>query len=534
MTRFTNRATAAVLQAPAIASALRAAAIESPAMAAVAAPRRRVATAARWRVALRQATAAGRRAAPVLALLATALLPVSTASAQATREPFPAPIDREAGVIVVDVVEFASIPDVGGEAARMMRLVDEPVTRRLFVNDMRGPIYSVSYDGNEVTLYVDVDDSRWGVAVQSRGRERGVQNFAFHPDFARPGAPGYGKFYTWTDTRNTDPAADFTPGGGRESHHTVLLEWTARDATAATYDGGPPRELMRFEQPFPNHNGGHLAFNPLAEPGDPDYGMLYIGVGDGGSGGDPLKNAQNLGSGFGKILRIDPLGSNSANGKYGIPADNPFAGDGDDGTLGEIFAYGVRNPQRFGWDPATGHMFLADIGQNTVEEVSLVTPGANLGWNVWEGSFQYAGRDGVIASNVRGSSEVTYPVVEYAHGDPLLGRRAAVTGIVVYRAAEIPQLTGHVLFGDFPSGEIFYFDADDPPEGGNLGFHRVLLRPAGGEPTTLLELIRAKNAAQGRQPAQRADLRFGEARDGRVFLMNKHDGTIRLLVPAGG
>ncbi|HEX6941268.1 MAG TPA: PQQ-dependent sugar dehydrogenase [Longimicrobiales bacterium] len=464
-------------------------------------------------------------------LSAAVVLLAAPAAAQTTRDPFPAPIQSDDGVIVVDVAEFASIPDADGQPARMMRLVDEPATRRLFVNDMRGQLYSVSYDGSDVRLYLDIDDPRWGVGVQSQGRERGFQSFAFHPDFAREGMPGYGKFYTWTDVVDTVPPADFTPGGGRNTHDTVLLEWTARDAAAATYDGGPPRELMRFEQPFPNHNGGHLAFNPTAEPGDADYGLLYIGSADGGSGGDPLDLAQNLGSAFGKILRIDPLGSNSENGAYGIPADNPFANDGDDTTLGEIYAYGVRNPQRFGWDPATGNMFLADIGQNTVEEVSLVTPGANLGWNTWEGSFRYAGRQGVEVANVRGHAAVTYPVVEYAHGDPLLQRRAAVTGIVVYRGDEIPQLRDRVLFGDFPSGEIFYFDADEFPDGGNQGFRRVLLRHDSGEPTTLLELIRAKNVAQGREPATRADLRFGEAADGRVFLLNKHDGTIRVLRP---
>ncbi|MFW6202626.1 MAG: PQQ-dependent sugar dehydrogenase, partial [Gemmatimonadota bacterium] len=465
------------------------------------------------------------------ALAVPAAAAAAAVGQQVTGEPLPRPIEAEEGAIVVDVVDFASLPDVDGAAARMMRLVDEPATERLFVNGMRGPIHSVSYDGADVTLYVDIDDPRWGVDVESSGRERGFQSFAFHPDFGREGAPGHGKFYTWTDTRNTDPAADFTPGGGGESHHTVLLEWTARDPAAATYDGEAPRELMRFEQPFGNHNAGHLAFNPTAEPGDPDYGMLYIGVADGGSGGDPLDLAQDLRSAFGKVLRIDPLGSDGGAGDYGIPADNPFVADA--GALSEIWASGVRNPQRFGWDPVTGAMYLADIGQNTVEEVSPVTPGANLGWNVWEGSFRYVGREGVDVSDPRSDPAMTYPVVEYAHGDPLVQRRSAVTGVVVYRGDEIPQLRDRVLFGDFPSGEIFHFDADDPPDGGNEGFHRVLLAYDGGEPTTLLELIRARNAEQGRQPAGRADLRFGVGADGRVFLLDKHDGTIRMLVPSG-
>lgn len=454
-----------------------------------------------------------------------------------TTNPFPASIEDTEGIAVVDVVEFATLPETGGEAPRMMLLVDEPGTQRLFVSDMTGPLYSVSYDGGSVTEYVNIDDAQWGVAVQSEGRERGFQSFAFHPQFAQEGAPGYGKFYTWTDTENMSAAADFVPGGGNTTHHTVLLEWTASDASAATYDGAAPRELMRFEQPFANHNAGHLAFHQVA-PDDPDFGMLYIGVADGGSGGDPLDLAQNPRSAFGKVLRIDPLGSNSANGAYGIPADNPFvdadAGTGAGagaGTLGEIYALGVRNPQRFGWDPENGNMYLADIGQNAVEEVSLVTAGANLGWNVWEGSFRFVSRDGVNATNPRSDAAMTYPVAEYAHFDPLIQARAAVTGIVVYRDDAIPQLSDRVLFGDFPSGEVFWFDADEVPDGGNQGFRRVLFRN-GGAQMTLLELIQAKNAEQRASPATRADLRFGEASDGRVFLLNKHDATIRLLVPA--
>jgi hypothetical protein len=348
-------------------------------------------------------------------------------------------------------------------------------------------------------------------------------------NFGRAGAPGYGRFYTWTDTRNNQVQADFMPGGGSNTHHTVLLEWVARDAASPTYDGAPPRELMRFEQPYANHNAGHLSFNTSATSGGPEYGLLYIGVADGGSGGDPLNLSQNPASAFGKVLRIDPLATNSRNGKYGVPARNPYASVMDGSRLGEIYALGVRNPQRFGWDPANGTMYLADIGQNIVEELSIVTAGANLGWNVWEGSVRYAGRDGVDASNPRGDPAYVYPVAEYAHGDPVILGRAAATGVHVYRASTIPQLRDRVLFGDFPSGEIFHFDADAPPNGGNRGFHRVLLRN-NGSARTLLQLIQEKNRQQGREAATRADLRFGDGPDGQVLLLNKADGTIRLLV----
>ncbi len=463
-------------------------------------------------------------------MMAAALVTASPLFAQTSNDPFPSPIASTRGVIRVDFTEFASLPDIDGAPARMMRLVDEPGTGRIFVNDMRGPLYRVSYDGRTVTEYVDINDPNWEVAVQSSSRERGFQSFAFHPQFGEPGTGGFGKFYTWTDSRNIEPAPDFRPSGGGDTHDTVLFEWTARNAGGTTYDGRPPREVLRIQQPFGNHNGGQIGFNPLASPGDAEFGLLYVSVADGGSGGDPLNHAQNLASAFGKILRIDPLGSNSANGEYGIPATNPFAGDGDAATLGEIYAYGVRNAQRFAWDAVNGNMFLADIGQNIVEKLTLVTAGANLGWNVWEGSFRFISRSEVSLVNQRGDPAVTYPVAEWGQLDPLLQSQSAASGLHVYRDDAIPQLANLVLFADQPSGEIFYIQADDLPNGGQDAIRRILLND-GGWAKTLLQVIQEKNADQGTSPASRVDLRFGPGPDGQVFLLNKYDGIIRLLVP---
>src|SRR6185369_4828543 len=331
----------------------------------------------------------------------------------------------------------------------------------------------------------------------------------------------FGKFYTVVDSTNTSVAADFKPSGGNHTHDTVLFEWTAKNPAASAYDGGAPRELIRYEQPFANHNGGHLTFNPLAKQGDADFGLLYMGFADGGSGGDPFGHAQNLNSGFGKILRLDPLGKNSANGKYGIPSSNPFANDNNPNTLAEIYAYGVRNPQRLFWDPKNGNMFMSDIGQDTVEKISAVTAGANLGWNVWEGSFNFVsgGRPTrVDISQPRKDSKITYPIVEYGQLDPLLQSSSAAIGGLVYRNTKISQLTNLLIFGDNPSGEIFYVNADNLPKGGQDSIRRILLND-NGTSKTYLQVIKEKNMAQGRQPATRADLRFGEGPDGRVFLL---------------
>ena len=463
-------------------------------------------------------------------VLAAAFLAASPAVAQTGSDPFPSPITANGGPLRVGIEEFAALPDFDSEPARMMHLADEPGTNRMFVNDMWGVLYAVSYDGQTVTRYLDLTAASWKLDIQSSNFERGFQSFAFHPQFSQSGTPGFGKFYTYIDTSNRTPEPDFRPGGGQNTHDTLLLEWTSTDPAAATYDGGAPRELFRVEQPFPNHNGGQIGFNPAVSPQDPDFGLLYVGSADGGAGGDPLDMSQNLGLVFGKILRIDPLGTNGRNGKYGIPEDNPFASDGESETLDEIYAYGVRNPQRFAWDEHNGRMFISDIGQETVEEVStLVTRGANLGWNDWEGSYRFVGRE-VSLADPRGEVGLTYPVVEYGQLDPLLQPGSAASGLVVSRRSSIPQLQDVVLLGDNPSGEVFYFDADQNPAGGQDTVRRVLFDDD-GELKNLLRLVQEKNAEQGRPEATRVDLRIGSGPDGQIFLLNKRDGVIRRLVP---
>ncbi|HET7217782.1 MAG TPA: PQQ-dependent sugar dehydrogenase [Vicinamibacterales bacterium] len=465
------------------------------------------------------------------ALLAAALIAGPASAQQVTLDPFPTPIETTRDVIAVNFVEFATIPDVTvngkPEAPRLMHLVTEPGTKRIFVSVMTGVIYGISYDGKTVTPYLDVNADRWGVGVQSSGAERGIQSIAFHPQFNQRGTPGYGKFYVYTDTTNITATPDFTTPGPKRTHDTVLLEWTAKTPDAATYDGAAPREIFRAAQPFPNHNGGQIAFNPLAKQGTPEFGLLYVGLADGGSGGDPFGVAQNMSSAFGKILRIDPLGKNSATGKYGIPSGNPFVKNAKPDALGEIYALGVRNPQRFSWDAKNGRLFVADIGQNAVEEISEVTAGANLGWNKWEASFPYVNGQ-VDPSRQRDEPGLTWPIVEFDHRDTLF-QRAAVTGVIIYRQTAIKQLEHLMIFGDNPSGQIFYVDADNLPNGGQAAIRQILFNDNGTR-KTLLQLIGEKNTQQGREPAQRADLRFGEGPQGQILVMNKRDGVIRSIV----
>ncbi len=453
-------------------------------------------------------------------LLGMSILISSAAMAQQSNNPFTNPIEADSDIILVNYQEFATLPAIDGEQARMMQLIPEPGNnRRIWVNDQRGQIYTIPYEGGEVREYIDVDD--YGVQVSDGNREQGMQSFALHPDFNRPGTPGYGKFYTWTDSTNTRPQADYVPRDtSLDDHDLVLHEWTTNSPMATSYDGGAPREMLRVQQPYRNHNGGQIGFNPLAEPGDADYGMLYISNGDGGSGGDPMNMAQDLGSIFGKMLRIDPLGDNGPNGQYGIPADNPFVGN--NAALDEIYAYGIRNAQHFVWDEESGNMYLSDIGQNIVEEVSLVPRDGNLGWNTWEASYRF--ENGVInLSNPRGDSSVTYPVVEWDHTDPILQSRGAASGLLIYRDDDIEALEDTLLFADLVSGEIFYVDANALPSS-YPAIRRVLFND-GGEAKTLLQLI------QENEGAPRADPRIDAGPFNSIFILNKGDGIIRKLVP---
>ena len=491
-----------------------------------------------------------------LVLAAALLWPLSLGAD--VRNPFPRHIAATDGAVTVGVVEFATLPIVDGYPALMMKMVDEPGAGRLFVNDLGGILYGVSYDGDTVTPYLNLKEPRWGLAIPAVKREIGFKSFAFHPQFAESDALGFGRFYTFGELKRGASRADFV-ADGRRLFDTVLLEWKVHDPKAALYDGGRPRELMRIGQPLEDHNGGQIAFNPCAVPGSADFGMLYLGVGDGGGVDDPLDLSQDLGQVFGKILRIDPLGKNSVTGRYGIPTNNPFIADPR--ALDEIYAYGLRNPQNLSWDTSTGHLFVADIGQAAVEEVNMIVRGeggGDLGWDRWEGSFRLVDnwrtiarrvrtkvlsvwdgtssvsndRRAVSLQNPRADAAVTYPVIEFDQQDPLFSQHVAVTGPIVYRHLTIPHLAGSVLFGELMSGEVFYFNADDLPDGGQDAIRRVLFHHD-GKVKSLLQMVEEKVATQGRKFKSRADLRFGTSRKGQMFLLNKSDSTIRRVVPVG-
>jgi len=254
------------------------------------------------------------------------------------------------------------------------------------------------------------------------GGEQGLLGLAFHPGYARNGRI----FVNYTDR-----------GGD-----TVVAEY--RRAGRNRVNPSSARVLLRIAQPFSNHNGGHLAFGP--------DGMLYIAVGDGGSSGDPGRNAQDRGSLLGKILRID-VDSRTGGRPYGIPSGNPFASGGG---RPEVYAYGLRNPWRFSFDRKRGDLWIGDVGQNRVEEIDFARKGRgaglNFGWNAFEGRSAFAG-----AGALQGRAP-TRPVAQYTHA-----RGCSVTGGYVYRGSRAPALRGRYLYADYCTGELWSMRAGPRP-----------------------------------------------------------------------
>lgn len=287
--------------------------------------------------------------------------------------------------------------------------IEHPVgDTRLFVVQQTGAIRILNANGtinptNFLTLTT---------ATISNGSERGLLGLAFHPNYATNG-------YFYVNYTNT-------AGNTVIARYTVSANPDVADATSAT-------TILTVAQPFSNHNGGSLKFGP--------DGYLYIGMGDGGSAGDPGNRAQNINENLGKMLRIDV----DAASPYGIPTDNPYVGiTGND----EIWATGLRNPWKFSFDMANGDLWIADVGQNQYEEINKIaaptTTGLNFGWKCYEGNSVY--------SSCAGSLVYTFPVAEYSHA----GGPCSITGGYVYRGSLYPNLVGKYIFADYCSNKVGY------------------------------------------------------------------------------
>lgn len=289
---------------------------------------------------------------------------------------------------------------------RPLYVVEHPTNGALLVMEQGGKIHQLNPD-NTRSLFLEVTDKlTWDVNAGGY-TERGLLGLAFHPEFEQNGQ----FFINYTDKQGA----------------TVVARYFSDESQT-------PEILMTVPQPFPNHNGGHIAFGT--------DGYLYISLGDGGAANDPLGAGQNTDTLLGKILRIDV---NTESG-YAIPSDNPFV---NGGGLPEIWAYGLRNAWRFSFDRATGDLYIADVGQNLWEEVNFQPAdsngGENYGWNQFEGTRVFRNSTNPISNHVP-------PIAEYEHSTP---NGCSITGGYVYRGETIPDLQGAYLYSDYCSGRVW-------------------------------------------------------------------------------
>jgi glucose/arabinose dehydrogenase len=297
--------------------------------------------------------------------------------------------------------------------------------RDLFVVERTGRV-EVVRDGEPVSRpFLDLRD-----LITSSGDEQGLLSLAFAPDYRKSGL----LYVDYTDT-----AGD-----------TRVVEYRRSSSDSLVADPQSAREVLGVDQPYPNHNGGLVVFGPGKAPagrrGSQAPQLLYVGLGDGGSEGDPNRTGQDLSTLLGKILRIDPR--RSGGHPYSIPRSNPFVGRS--GARPEIYSYGLRNPWRFSFDPATGALAIGDVGQSAFEEVDLVARGkglgANFGWSAYEGFERF--------NDDQQAPDAVPPVFVYGHD---VG--CSITGGYVVRDRSLPSLYGRYLYGDFCAGQLRSFTA---------------------------------------------------------------------------
>ena len=297
---------------------------------------------------------------------------------------------------------------------RPVALVFPGDDNRALVVEQPGRILLLTGEGDtwSATTFLDITDR-----VNDGGNEEGLLGLALDPDFESNGV-----IYVY-----------YTASGPRRSV-VSRFSVTAEDPNLA--DAESEKIIIEVPQPYANHNGGQILFGPDR--------YLYIGLGDGGSAGDPKGNGQDLSTLLGTILRIDVSASGTGGG-YTVPPDNPFVGV--QGARPEIWAYGLRNPWRFTFDRLTGDLWAADVGQNSLEEVDVIDPGRNYGWNVMEGSECFGARRDSCSPE-----GFDAPVVEYGRDDG-----CSITGGYVYRGSRLPSLQGQYIFGDYCSGNVWAF-----------------------------------------------------------------------------
>lgn len=428
-------------------------------------------------------------------------------------DPVPTPNISE---VSVHYREFATIPASYRERPFARINMVEPFSRAqgwLGVNDLNGFLYVVNPQGTP-TLYLDLKAAFPDFFYRETALALGFASFAAHPKFDENG-----RFYTaHSELPNSGTPTLPLPRSVNEQLQGVVTEWIADDPTNPVFSG-THREVLRIDLPGTAHGMQEVAFRPNIDPDHPDYGLLYICIGDGTSYQKGLlANIGINGSPLGTVLRIDPMGIDGPRGRYGVPADNPFMDVR--GALREVWAYGFRNPHRIAWDNANDRMLVTDIGEKLIEELNVVERGGNYGWPEREGSFLFnpTGDGDEIFSLPSDDAGFSYPVSMYDHDDGF-----AIAGGFVYRGSRIPELSGMFLASDIKNGKLFKVPADDLEPGTTTLFERWQLRDENGivDPHVM---VGSEN---------RTDLRIGKDRFGDIYILTKQDGKIRKLVQEG-
>lgn len=425
----------------------------------------------------------------------------------------PIPNDIETSNLVVTLDSVTQIPASADQPplARITKLDYQPGTGDLFILDLRGKLYKL-HDG-QPKVYMDMTALQTKFISQP-GMATGFGSFAFHTEFEKNGL-----FYT----THTEPPGSGTADFSYPDSIPVVLQWILTgwktDPSAFPFSG-KRREIFRINMPSGIHGLQEISFNMHSKPGDKDYGLLYIGIGDGGSTeiGYPLVS-ETPGSIWGSIIRIDPLGKNSLNGRYGIPALNPFVKNDQSKASGELYAYGFRNPHRFNWTKS-GKLLAVNIGEHNIESVNMILPGHFYGWPIREGPFveRFFNELGKIYPLPANDSvyHVTYPVALFDHDEG-----TAISGGFEYRGTAIPQLKGKYIFGDIGSGKLFFLNVKDLKLG-----HQATIKKwnisYNGEVTTLAKLC----------SNSRVEMRFGMDSRGELYILTKTDGKVYKLKSA--
>ena len=376
---------------------------------------------------------------------------------------------------------------------------------RTFIEDLRGKLYELN--GKQLTEAMDISKQR-PAFISSPGLAAGFGSYAFHPSFYKNGL-----LYTTHTEKARSAAADFFYSDSIPvAVQWVLTEWKINNPKSGVF-AGESRELWRIDMPTQIHGVQEITFNPLSKPKDLDYGLLYVGIGDGGSAENGFAFLCNSNTQIrSSVLRIDPRGNNSKNGRYGIPSINPFSNDKDDKTLGEIFARGFRNPNRMSWT-ADGKMLISDIGLNNVEELNIGKAGSDYGWPAREGTFllNYKGKMNKVYALPADESKYNfvYPVAQFDHDEG-----NAISAGYAYEG-NIGSLKNKYIFGDIVSGRVFYVNTEEL----ELGKQAQILEfdlSFNGVPSTFKKIT-----LNGK-----TDLRFGLGANKQYYLFTKTDGKI--------